>query len=681
MFDVHEETAPGQGDDLRRYWQILLRRRWIFLTTFVLVMISALVYSRHRGDKTTYRTTAKLSIHRQQPQPAELGSPAEVSKQYYAVQCEIVRSYDVASEAFHRLGRQDDLAVAEGQDPIASFQGSYKVECKEGIIRISASGPDARFVADRVNAVAKAYKQLQLDRHQKHIEDATDQLEQQLIIQEKKVAAAQRKLQDFHREEHVLSFERQREYLEERLSRCRENLDQAAGRRRELAVIFDELTRLQQQPSQLPALPQELQNPTFRQLSSEIHRLKSELLQLSRKLKRIHPRIVELESQLANTHELLGLEAGNVLAGVETEHRLSRKNEERLTAKLGQLEREAENLADREGEYWKLKRELAGQEELHDLLLRQVQQTNLAHDLPPLNQVDIFELARPPLEPEDSLRKQALEVGAAVGLLLGIALCFLFDSLDSALRSEEDVELYLETSALGSVPLEKGDRLGSAPFLRAYRDLRTRLGFYAQEHFLKSLLITSSVPQEGKTTTLVELGKAFAQGGSRVLLIDADMYRPRLRKLFEVETEAGLTDVLLAGSEPRAVIVEPGPPGLSILPSGLLPPNPAEALVSEKMSDLLADLKEDFDLVLIESAPLNAGLETASLGALVDGIALVVRANSTPRAAVQKMLRRLRDLKGNVLGVVLTAVRPGEEELGAYYEAYGPALDRREAET
>ncbi len=681
MFEVHEESAPGPVDDLRRYWQILLRRRWIFLTTFVLVMISALVYSRHRGDKTTYRTTAKLSIHPQLSQLAELGSPAEVSKQHYAVQCEVVRSYAVASRAFHELGRRSAPELAGDQDPVVSFQGSYKVECKEGIVRISASGPDARVVAERVNTVAEAYKQQQQESYLNALSDFKAQLDQELTSLREQVATAERKLRDFQKEEQVLSFDRRREHLEEKLSGCREKLGQATGRRQELETLLGELTRLQQQPRQLPALPQALQNPMLRQLKSKVHRLESELLQLSHKFKPIYPRIVEVKSQLADARALLGLEVGNVLAGIETEHRLSRKNEERLTAELHQLEREAERLAELEGEYRDLRRDAESQQETFDLLRRQVQQTNLAHDLPPLNQVDIFELARPPLEPEDSLRKQALEIGAVVGLLLGVALCFLFDGLDSALRSEEDVELYLETSTLGSVPLERGDRLGSAPFLRAYRDLRTRLGFYAQEHFLKSLLITSSVPQEGKTTTLVELGKAFAQGGSRVLLIDADMYRPRLRKLFEVETEAGLTDVLLAGSEPRAVIVEPGPPGLSILPSGLLPPNPAEALASEKMADLLADLKEDFDLVLIESAPLSAGLETASLGALVDGIALVVRANSTPRAAVQKMLRRLRDLKGNVLGVVLTAVRPGEEELGAYYEAYGPALDRREAET
>lgn len=680
MFEPYDETGPGIAEELKRCWQILLRRRYVLLATLAITVISAAVYNRYYTWVPTYQATATVIIESEIPRLSDLDrASAKASNRFYASQYEIIRSYAVAQKAFDMLRLGEDPEFADQADPVGAFRRLFEITPVKGseLVRISASALEPETAAERVNALARAYVLHNLEGQQQASSNASTWLSEQLAVLKAQIEESEDALLNFQAQEDILSLDRRRILLEDELSGWSEKQTSAMIRRLELETLLSELRQLRDQPEALESLPQVLSNNTIQELKSDCFRLELELAQLEKKYKPKHPRIVDLKSRIENARSLVQSEIGKVTQGVEIEYRISLTNEAAVTRSLSELKHRAAKLAQQAIEFGSLKREAETNRQLYDVLLQRMKETDLGSNITS-NNVRLVEPARVPITPNGTGRDQIIRLGVAVGLLMGVALCFFLEALDSAVRNEEDAELYLDLPVLGSVPKEKDQQLDSAIFLRAYRDIKTRLGFYAKDHLLRSLLITSSVPGEGKTTTLLELGKAFARAGSRVLLIDADMYCPRLRQLFAIDGESGLTDVVLDDKPAADVIVETSIPGLRVLPSGLLPRNPADVLASEKIQQMLADLKDDFDMVLIESAPLSAGLETASVGSLVDGIAVVVKANSTSRKMVQRAVASLQDLEGNVLGIILCAVDTAAEDLGLYYGQYAPQSEKQE---
>jgi protein-tyrosine kinase len=203
----------------------------------------------------------------------------------------------------------------------------------------------------------------------------------------------------------------------------------------------------------------------------------------------------------------------------------------------------------------------------------------------------------------------------------------------------------------------------------AFRVLRTNLQFLGLDKPIKSLLITSATPGEGKTTTVANLAVAFAQAGSSVCLVDADLRRPMVAKLFGTDNWSGLTTALIGQGSLEDCLKETAVPGLTLLPSGPIPPNPAELLGSARMGKLLAGLEEQFDMVLVDTPPVLAVADAAVLSPKMGGVVLVVRAGQVARQQTVRAKAALEAVQARVLGVVLDAIEP-EGRAGYYYYYY-----------
>jgi capsular exopolysaccharide synthesis family protein len=202
----------------------------------------------------------------------------------------------------------------------------------------------------------------------------------------------------------------------------------------------------------------------------------------------------------------------------------------------------------------------------------------------------------------------------------------------------------------------------------AYRTLRTNLIFSQAVQSLNTLVVTSGSPAEGKTTTAANLAVSFAQQGMRVLIVDCDLRRARLHKMFGVPREPGLTECVLGQFEHEAVTRSTSVPGLYILPSGLLPPNPSELLGGEKMKNTLQALSGAFDLVILDTPPLLAASDAAILSTLADGVVLVVRAGVTESEAAQQAMQQLASVGARVIGAVLNDPDAKVQQYGGYYK-------------
>jgi non-specific protein-tyrosine kinase len=273
-------------------------------------------------------------------------------------------------------------------------------------------------------------------------------------------------------------------------------------------------------------------------------------------------------------------------------------------------------------------------------------------------------------------------LAAVLGLFAALGIAFLVEYLDDSVASSDDVQEVTGLPTLGVVPVMSGDRKRGEIYrlvtllnprssvAESYRTLRTNVEFAAVDTPLHTLLVTSSVPQEGKTTTAGNLAVAFAQAGSRVLLVDTDLRKPGLHNLFKLSNEYGVTTLFRdEAATVRSVTQDTELNGLNIITSGALPPNPAELLGSQRWRAILERLKAEADLVILDSPPLQAVTDAALLAATVDGTVFVVHARHTRRGAVRQGREALARGGGKILGVVMNRLK--KREYDEYYYSYG----------
>ncbi|MEP6690650.1 MAG: polysaccharide biosynthesis tyrosine autokinase, partial [Gemmatimonadaceae bacterium] len=283
------------------------------------------------------------------------------------------------------------------------------------------------------------------------------------------------------------------------------------------------------------------------------------------------------------------------------------------------------------------------------------------------------------------------------GLTIGLGVAVAVENLDDSVKSPDEVRDRLGMAVLGTIPrIREGSTMRRdnddsrlvthvdprSPVAEAYRSLRTNLAFARANTAMRTMVLTSPGPADGKSTTVANLAITFAQQGQRTLLIDADLRRAVLDKLFKVPRAPGLTDVLVGQKKLFDILHPTEIPNLSVLGSGQFPPNPAELLGSSAMREVLREAEEHFDIVLLDSPPLLAVTDAAVLATMVDGAILVVRVGATAKTAVRRAMAQLQTVTGRLIGAVLNDVDFRQAAFGGtygyyYYYYYGQDNSRR----
>ena len=282
-----------------------------------------------------------------------------------------------------------------------------------------------------------------------------------------------------------------------------------------------------------------------------------------------------------------------------------------------------------------------------------------------------------PDAPSKPNKKRNLMLGLILGLMGGIGCAFLIEYLDNTVKSEKDLEARYGLTVLGSVELvkEKGASIESfiiqkplSPLAESYRLIRTGLLLSAAEHPPRSILITSMGPQEGKTSTTINVARVLSQGNKKVLIIDCDLRRPRVHSIFAMQNDKGLSNFLTGNTQENIICKIPGE-DIFVVPSGTIPPNPSELLSSRKLKTFVEKMVENFDFVLIDSPPIQSVTDSLALTRVVDGTIVVVRAGKTTYEMLQSGLKKLRDVQCPLLGCVLNGQKRSHTS-GSYYYGY-----------
>ena len=472
-------------------------------------------------------------------------------------------------------------------------------------LRVEDSDPDRAAVL--ANALARAYQHSNLDRRTDSTQDAAQWLEDQLVDLKKNLSASELAMHDFKKDNDLIytTFENKQTITGQKIVAIDETLTRIRTKKAELDARVKNINaaRKSEDPSKLMELGVVSSNLFINSLKLEYAKIANEHADAKDRYGPDHPKMVALEERLKVARENLQNEVDTILGASLLEYRELEQTERNLEQMLSEVKKEAFENNKKEMDYKRLAREEENNQRLYDMVLKRMKELDLSALLKTNNIriLDEAKVSRVPIKP--SVRKN-VTLGAVLGLLAGIGLAFLLEYQDRSVKGHADIEA-LGLNFLGLVPsIPGGDAthpkerdlyVHSHPkssIAECCRTIRTNLMFLSPDKPVKTLVVTSAGAQEGKTTTLINMGMVFAQSGNRVLLIDTDMRKPRLHKSFGVSNELGLSTLIMGEGKLDDAIKSTDVPGLFVLPSGPIPPNPAELLHTENFKHLRRALAE-----------------------------------------------------------------------------------------
>jgi polysaccharide biosynthesis transport protein len=598
-------------------------------------------------------------------------------------------------------GEADKYAV----DPsmIDAYLSSLKIQPVENtsLVAVSFTSTDPKFSATVANAYASEYIRQGVELRSQGNREAEHFLHEKLADIKDQLEKSEIALNDYRRDKGIIPglmvLSGNDAVVVNRLEELSRDLTQAQVTRIGLEAQVHLIH--QERYNELPAV---MSNALIQGLEGQINDLYSQQASLSNQFKPDYPPLAQLQAKLEETQDRLDGEIDHVVRGIEDQYKEALDREHRLDAEAEKQRALTLSINDAAVQYAILQRDVDTNRQLYDSVLKAMKDVGILAETQ-TSSISIIDRAEPPGTPSSPRPLRAMSLAAVLGLVGAVGLAFVLEYLDNSLKTPQEAERYLGLPALAVVPhfagqavvygqrklLRSQDALAKSPshepsrpqgygssLLEAYRHLRTALLLSRAGAPPKTTLFTSALAREGKTVTAVNTAVMFAQLGSRVLLIDADLRRPRCHQFFSLENRTGLTEILAGGGNPEDFIRPTSLQHLFLLGSGSTPPNPTELLGSRKMRETLRLLEESFDYIVIDSPPVMPVSDALMLSTFVDGVALVTDGSHTPRQQVRAACSRLQYARAKLLGIVLNKADSPLSYYN-YYEDYSsaPAAD------
>ncbi len=696
------------------------RKHWVLSVACVLLASGvALLYAK--SQTKIYEAEAMLEIDPHTAQP--LGEQSSTSmdfgmsffsdpREYYETEYKIITSERVLGTVVRDLALNMDpdfggAPTRNGpgpalEDVVGSLRHRIEVEPIKNsrLLYIKVSDADPRRAKRLADAVASAYIAQHLETAVNATTDAVVWLNGQVDHIKSDLEQNENALYDFKQKNDLpsTSINEASNMLRVEMQELDMALTHTRTRKAEIAARADELSKVSStNPDDLPA-SELLASPFLQVVRGQYQQaMKDRNALLAEGKGENHPQVKSLEERLSQTRSALLSEVRNVQGAVARDLAIVTREEQADSALFDATRRRAVDLNMKEIEYHRLDRSREENEKLYALLLERMKQADLSRMMH-VNNARIVDVAREPKAPVRPRVSVIVSMGTVLGLLVGLAAAILREQFDTSLKTPADIEGALGVTFLGLLPElrdpEEGGpgkrrrrRAGPTPqrkfpvelvvhehpmsgIAEAARSIRTNLLFMNPDHPYRKLLVSSAGPGEGKTTVACSIAIALAQGGQRVCIVDCDLRRPRLHRVFDRRGDAGLTNLLVGEATIDDVAKPTGIDNLWSIPSGPTPPNPADMLSSERFRMFMSELATRFDRVIVDSPPLVAVTDAAILSTLVDGTVFVVRAFQTSRHLSAQGLRSLHDVEAPVVGAVLNAVNLNKHEYDYYYHYY-----------
>lgn len=724
--------SPAWYDDddeinLFELWLTIRKYKWVIISFTALIVGTTIVSTSLMLP--VYKATATIQIDEERPkilsyQDIEGATNNPLGhKNFYATQYQILQSRSLAGTVIDKLdllqnpeinGTTSQKGIMAGVNQLISVV-SNAVADEPGTKRVITSKEERDKAIDRflarltispvsdsklvnvsfqsfdpmlaklvTSTLVDVYIHSNLQRHYDASSEAREFLKDQLDKMKINLERADQSLQDFAKKHGIADHEVRMELANNKLARLEEKLVDVQNQKVELGIKRDQINA-----GNGHVLPEVMSSGLINTLQGELVQLRAEYSELLGQLKPRYPRMIKLRQRIEQLEQQNNAEKEHILESIISRYEALVQEEKQIKAGIEKQENELLTLNQGVIQYNILKREVETNKELYSGLLQRMKEIGVAGGVRE-NNVAIIDEASTPMEPFAPNMKFNAIIALILGACGGTGLAFFFRFLDNTVRRPEDIEELVGLPTMGLIPANKGrNRLRTrslsdkelaffsinhrqSDISESYRALRTSLMFSTlNEGMPKTLLVTSTIPGEGKTTTACNLASVLTQNGERTLLIDADLRRARLHEYFDKSRIPGLTQRIMRRDLPMANYVhETNIKNLFVITSGTIPLNPTEILGPKWISKLLERFSEIFDHVIIDSAPVMGLADALVLSRSVGGVLMVTASGQTTKEALKHSIRRLRQVNAPLLGIVLNKVDLESPEYSYYGNNY-----------
>lgn len=717
-----QDAPPNDEIDILAYFQVLKKYAVLILAiAAVFVAVAAFVVTTLTP---IYRSTATLLIETDKKNVVSIqeiveGQPR--NQEYLQTQVEILKSRELASAVIRGLNLgeieefqmnppktdgglpQTDEAEYRQEMLVRAFSSRLSIEAvrKTQIIKVSFDSKDPWLAAEVANTVAEYYIQRNLDSKLQVTQDAASWLSTKLSGLREKLEESEQRLLKYQEENNLIDVDGVNSLKAKELGQSSTSLAIAKENLAKAKSIYVQVNRYKGDKLALADSVTVVRNdPVVRNWKLEQGKLQRELFELSQKYGNKHPKILAINSKIGVINGHLREQISQVIKAIQSDYRIAQDNVRALQSDITSGKGEIQQVNRKKFALVQLEREVEANRELYNTFFTRIRETDETAGLQ-VASASIADRAVPETTPVKPKKALIVALAGVVGMILGIVAAFILDMLNSKISSASEVEKQLQTPMLGVLPhlgrkfgaFSKSDHNSSyfafqndsnPKFTEAVRTIRTQVCLSGLDSDDKVILVTSSVPAEGKTTFSINLALSFAQLNERVLLIDTDMRRPSVANAFDLGNNAlGLSDFLSGKAGWRQCVLRYKTRQIDVLPAGTFNENPLELLQSSRFKELVSKVRERYDHIVIDAPPAQAVSDPLVISAQADATIFVARAESTKLPTMKTALGRLKTVGANVIGVVLSqvAVKKGsaaEDYYGGYYDHYGYTKDEHE---
>ncbi|HEB02418.1 MAG TPA: polysaccharide biosynthesis tyrosine autokinase [Nitrospirae bacterium] len=692
-----------KSTDLKEYLWTFYKHRWAIVTFFVVTVSVTAIYNIIAEPE--FRASTRILIEKENPNIVdfkEIYAIDSTSLEFYQTQYNILESRFIAREVIEKLGlwaygeltdgrgapdteglsqeesRKLDLAARE--IVITSFLERFDVKPVRNtqIALVSFNSKSPEMAARVANAAVQAYVDYTLTTKIKANVGASGVLRKNIQEQRKKIEESEKLLFEYKEKFKIISLEEEENITIQKLAAHSKNLVNAENVRIEAQSKYQVAVGMLVDGDLAGSIPEVMSNGFITKLKMTEAVLLEQFSEVSRKYGSKHPQVIDLNEKIRTVRGKIDDEIFMVVDSMKSQYDVALRNEIALKGELVRLKEESQSLGKHAVTYSVLARDVYTNKEMYEVLLKRLKETSITGGMQTTN-VRVLDEAIPPTIPFRPRRMLNILLAIVLGLFMGPVVAISFEYMDSSVKTPEDIERYLRIPYLGPLPDfhgQESERAGGRSTMlvtsldpksvpaEAYRSIRTSIIFSSPDD-KRTLLVTSSNPTEGKSVTSSNLAVTMAQNGTRTLLLDMDFRRPVLHKIFNVPQEKGFSNMLVGDAGVDDVITHTNVPNLDVIPSGHIPPNPAELLSSDGIGTFMDIFKSRYDRIVIDSPPILSATDPVIISTFVDEVLMVIKMGETSRELVQTAIGKLHHVKANLIGTVLNSVDAGQ---GNYYQ-------------
>jgi len=718
-------VLPSQESTLREYMRVLIKRKWMVIAVVAGIFMVVAVASLRQTP--IYEAAGQIVVNKADPNLITFKDSQPVLDYYdqsdLDTEVRILQSDLMALQVIRQLdldkrpefgGHSDQKQQNLVADPLqtdsnrtsallASFRSNLHVTLipNTRIIEIQYNSTDPQLAASAVNTLAATYVEQNFKTKFESTMQASDWLSKQLVDLQMKVETSQEKLVRYQKEHEILGTDEKQNIITEKLAELNREMTMAESDRMQKEAVYR-----QTQSNDPDAIAAAIVSETggggngatsglLDKLREQQAGLRIQIADLSTQLGPSYPKVAQLNNQLKEIDHQLQSETNKAVDHLKGQYLGALQRENMLRDAFDKQKQEANKLNESAIEYSILKRDLDSNRTLYEGLLEKLKEAGVTAGLRS-NNFRIIDAARVPTAPSEPNIPRNLAFALVLGVISAVGLAFILENMDNTVRTPEQAQALSALPSLGMIPLgSKSGNYGAAgkrlaltasrevvetvaqirpqsQMAESYRALRTSLLLSNLGAPPKVIMVTSARPQEGKTTTSINTAIVLAQKGVRVLLIDADLRRPSIHKALGMGPHSGLSNVLTGSATmEQTITTSPVLPNLFIMPAGTPPPNPAELLASSNMRDLIAELRDLYDHIVIDTPPTLSVTDAVVLSPRADATILVIRSGHTTKQALRRARDILMQVNAHVAGVLLNAVDLTSPDYYYYYEYQG----------